>query len=203
MISSEVYHMDPFTITLPTGPFTISAPGQKAWLAADLAAVDRSATPWVVAVYHRPFYCSNADGDECTSIPLNWPTNPLRVDIEPLFMEYGVDVAVECHEHSSEIIYPLVNGTVTDKSFVNPRAPVHFITGVAGCNEDSELCQNPILLPSDYTYEYLWGLQQYGYTRLHVYNSTVLRMEQIKVLPTPSVWKSIDIVQPNHGPFKM
>lgn len=195
--------MDPFVINLPTGLFTISAPAQRAWLEADLAAVDRKKTPWLIAVYHRPFYCSNADGDECTSIPLNWPTNPLRVDLEPLFMEYGVDIGIEAHEHSAELIYPLVNGTVTDKSFDNPRAPIHFVTGTAGCNEDSELCQNPILVPSDFTYKYLWGLQQYGYTRLHVFNSTVLRMEQIKVLPTPSVWASIDIVQPNHGPFSL
>ena len=229
MISSEVYHMDAFDIALPSGPFTISAPAQRAWLEADLAAIDRNATPWVVAVYHRPFYCSNADKDECSNIPLNWPTNPLRVDLEPLFMAAGVDLAIEAHEHSvgegphprisprfaciraashphslpspAEIIYPLVNGTVTEKSFVAPRAPVHFVTGTAGCNEDSELCQNPILLPSDWTADYLWGLEQYSYTRLRVSNATVLHLEQVKVLPSPSIWRAIDIVQPRHGPF--
>ena len=201
MLSSEVYHMAAFNITLPSGPFTISAPAQRAWLEADLAAVDRAATPWVITVTHRPMYCSNADGDECASIPLLWPSNPLRLDLEPLFMAHGVDLCVEAHEHSVEIIYPLVNGTVTAKDFVAPRAPVHYVTGTAGCNEDSELCQNPILLPSDFTHDYLWGLQQYSYTRLWAYNASVLHMEQVKVLPTPSIWRAIDIVQPNHGPF--
>jgi hypothetical protein len=29
---------------------------QHAWIAADLAGVDRVATPWLVLVGHRPFY---------------------------------------------------------------------------------------------------------------------------------------------------
>ena len=32
------------------------------WVESDLAAVNRSRTPWVVAHFHRPMYCSN-DGD--------------------------------------------------------------------------------------------------------------------------------------------
>ena len=139
-LSSEVYHMDAFPIALPTGPLLISAPAQKAWLQADLAAVDRAATPWVVAVFHRPFYCSNADGDECSNLPLNWPANPLRVDLEPVFMAAGVDLCLEAHEHSVELVFPIVNGTVREKSFEAPTAPVHFVTGAAGCNEDSGIC---------------------------------------------------------------
>lgn len=131
LISSEVYHMDAF---VTADGIAINAPAQKAWLQADLAAVDRVATPWVIALYHRPFYCSNADSDECSSIPLQWPTNPLRVDLEPLFMEHGVDLCVEAHEHSVEMVYPLVNGTVTQKDFVNPRAPVHLV--VSRCAPD-------------------------------------------------------------------
>lgn len=32
---------------------------QYAWLARDLAAVDRARTPWVIAVFHAPWYNSN------------------------------------------------------------------------------------------------------------------------------------------------
>ena len=194
--------MDAFNLTLPGGgSFTISAQAQKAWLEQDLAAVDRAATPWVIAVYHRPFYCSNSDFDECSSVPLNWPANPLRVDLEPVFMAVGVDLCLEAHEHSVEIIYPLVNGTVRDKSFEGPTAPVHWITGTAGCNEDAGICYNPILAPSDFTFKYLWGPQQYSYTRLWSINSSMLHLEQIKVFPTPEVWAAVDIVQTDHGPF--
>jgi hypothetical protein len=201
-LSSEVYHMNPFDVMLPSGKaLTISAPAQRAWLEMDLAGVDRAATPWLVAVYHRPFYCSNGDGDECSRQPLNWPTNPLRVDLEPLFMSAGVDLCLEAHEHSVEVIYPIVNGTVTDKTFSSPAAPVHFVTGAAGCNEDLGICYNPIYVPSEWTHAYLWGPEQYSYTRLWANSSETLHLEQVKVIPQVSVWSSIDIVQPAHGPF--
>ena len=199
MLSSEVYHMSPFS--LAGGTIEVSAPAQKAWLERDLARVDRRATPWLVAVYHRPFYCSNDDGDECSSIPLNWPTNPLRVDLEPLFMASGVDLCVEAHEHSVEMIYPLENGRVRQRNFTNPTAPVHLVTGTAGCNEDAGICYNPILLPSNFTESYLWGPQQYGYTRMVALNDTVLHLEQVSVLPSIHVWREWDIVQTSHGPF--
>ena len=62
----QVWHMAPFNLTRNDGgsPLEVCAPAQLAWLATDLAAVNRTRTPWLVAVYHRPMYCSNADGDE-------------------------------------------------------------------------------------------------------------------------------------------
>jgi hypothetical protein len=202
MLSSEVYHMAPFTLQRSDGSsLNVSSAAQLAWLQQDLAAVDRAVTPWLVAVYHRPFYCSNADGDECSNTPLNWPANPLRVDLEPVFMQHGVDLCIQAHEHSVELIYPLVNGQVERKNYSEARAPIHWVTGAAGCNEDSGFCQNPILLPSPFTDRYLWGLQQYSYSRMWAVNSSVLHVEQVKVLPEPSIWAAIDIVQHNHGPF--
>ncbi|EFN50589.1 hypothetical protein CHLNCDRAFT_15847, partial [Chlorella variabilis] len=56
---------------------------QYAWLLRDLAAVDRSRTPWVVAVQHAPWYNSNyahqGEGDE------------MRDSMEALLYEHGVD----------------------------------------------------------------------------------------------------------------
>jgi hypothetical protein len=60
---------------------------------------------------------------------------------------------------------------------------------------------NPIVLPSDFTAQYLWGPEQYSYTRLWASNATVLHLEQVKVFPQPGIWAQIDIVQPKHGPF--
>ena len=199
MLSSEVYHMAPFSLN--GGTIEISAAAQKAWLEIDLQSVDRTATPWLIAVYHRPFYCSNSDSDECSSVPLNWPTNPLRVDLEPLFMTAGVDLCVEAHEHSVEMIYPINNGHVAQHDFIDPIAPVHLVTGTAGCNEDSGICYNPIILPSNFTESYLWGPQQYGYTRMVAYNATVLHLSQVSVDPTFHIWREWDIVQNHHGSF--
>ena len=50
-LSSEVYALGPYG--------GVTAAGQAAWLEADLAAVDRVATPWLIAVMPRPFFCSN------------------------------------------------------------------------------------------------------------------------------------------------
>jgi len=194
-LNSEVYHMPPFTLHDDSGqPFVVSAPTQLEWLEKDLAGVDRVATPWVVAVYHRPMYCSNSDNDECSNSPLNWPSNPLRVDLEPLFVKAGVDLCVEAHEHSVEYVWPIVNGTVQARDYINPKAPVHYITGAAGCNEDLGICFNPILQPSFFTDKYLWGPKQYSYTRLH-HNATVLRLEQVTVFPSPSIWATMEIVK--------
>jgi hypothetical protein len=42
---------------------------QFEWLKKDLAAVDRSRTPFVVTMAHRPMYCSNSDdADDCTKV---------------------------------------------------------------------------------------------------------------------------------------
>lgn len=47
---------------------------QYAWLVEDLAAVDRTKTPWIVLYGHRPMYCTAADG--LTSPRLGWPKQP-------------------------------------------------------------------------------------------------------------------------------
>ena len=73
-LSSEVLALGPY------GGVTVAA--QSAWLAADLAAVDRAKTPWVVAILHRPFCASacaaprvSAPGSAPKSSPL-YPTRP-------------------------------------------------------------------------------------------------------------------------------
>jgi hypothetical protein len=47
---------------------------QYEWLAADLAAVDREATPFVVLMGHRPMYCSSSLA--ASSARLGWPKQP-------------------------------------------------------------------------------------------------------------------------------
>jgi hypothetical protein len=102
MLSSESY----FYLT-PHGLGLLAQ--QYAWLEADLAAVNRSVTPWVIAMSHRPCYCSpNDDGDDCHSA-----TSVLRDGIlgeyglEALLYKYGVDVFFGAHEHSYERNYPV------------------------------------------------------------------------------------------------
>ncbi len=65
---------------------------QYTWLQADLAAIDRSATPWVFVNTHAPWYNSNSahqgDGEA------------QRKSFEPLFYAAGVDAVFTGHVHA-------------------------------------------------------------------------------------------------------
>lgn len=72
---------------------------QYAFIQRDLAAVNRSATPWVIVGGHRPMYIDSSftaarpDGDQFLA-------RQLRAALEPLFLEHGVDVTWHGHHHS-------------------------------------------------------------------------------------------------------
>ena len=132
-LSSEVIALGPY------GGVTVSA--QSAWLQSDLSAVNRSKTPWVVAVLHRPFYCSNANS-WCGSNA--WQDNAVRLELEPIFLAGGVDVVLSAHEHSVEFTWPVKNGKATAFDYDAPQAPVHVVAGAAGCNENKGECLNPM-----------------------------------------------------------
>lgn len=52
-----------------------------------------------------------------------------------MFYEAGVDIILEAHEHSYERLWPVFNETVTANNYINPAAPVHIVSGTAGCKE--------------------------------------------------------------------
>ncbi len=194
-LSSEVIALGPY------GGVTVAA--QSAWLRADLAAVNRSRTPWVVAVLHRPFYCSNANS-WCG--PQAWQANAVRLELEPIFLAGGVDVVLAGHEHSVELTWPVKDGIATAFDYDAPKAPVHIIAGAAGCNEDEGECLNPMgEAAGTWSRARLAGDPvQYGYSRFWASNATHWHLEQVQVaLPGgPQLWQeSVDIFQPNHGPF--
>jgi len=171
---------------------------QFAWLEQDLilANQQRNIRPWIIAYGHRPMYCSNDDGDECTK-----NTSLVRIDLEPLFNKYGVDLILEAHEHSYERMWPVYNGVVTQFDYNNPKAPVHIITGCAGCNEDLGVCVNGISGPKGpWSAFRASGKNVYGYARMQILNNTHIYWEE-RSTPDHDVLDSAWIVQNNHGPF--
>jgi hypothetical protein len=81
---------------------------QHAWLAAELAAVDRSVTPWLVLLLHRPMYVvyphkSNREVGE-----------HIRDSLEPLLDEFGVDLAISGHVHSYYRTCAVYDGACVD-----------------------------------------------------------------------------------------
>lgn len=62
---------------------------QYKWLERDLASVDRSITPWLIATWHPPWYSSyevHYKEAEC-----------MRVEMENLLYSYGVDIVFNGH----------------------------------------------------------------------------------------------------------
>jgi hypothetical protein len=106
---------------------------QLLWLANELAAIDRQATPWVIVYGHRPTYCSgiylNQCGEEGAS---HYMAATLRRRMEPLFVKAKVDLVLWGHEHAYERIHPAINGTVVGRTTDNPAAPINLVLGMGG-----------------------------------------------------------------------
>ena len=98
---------------------------QRAWLAKDLARVDRSRTPWVVVMMHAPFYNSNgAHHDEAEL---------MRRAYEPLLYEHGVDVVLAGHVHA----YERSDARGVYDYDVDPCGPVYVNLGDGGNRENT------------------------------------------------------------------
>lgn len=121
---------------------------QYEWLVNDLREANkpenRAIRPFIVVFGHRPMYCSNDDNrltcqNETTFVRTGLPITHLYA-LEELFLNSGVDVSIWAHQHSYERLWPIYNFEVRNGSFEEPyrnaRAPIHIITGSAGCKED-------------------------------------------------------------------
>ena len=94
-----------------------------AWLEADLARVDRAATPWVFVAGHHPMYQGGS-------------RNVRMADaLEGLLKKYAVDAMFTGHIHSYERDYPAFGGALVSTSYVNPNATVHIMVGGGGNDE--------------------------------------------------------------------
>ncbi|XP_021274973.1 purple acid phosphatase 15 isoform X2 [Herrania umbratica] len=94
---------------------------QYKWLERDLAKVDRSMTPWLVAAWHPPWYSSykaHYKEAEC-----------MRVEMEELLYTYGVDIVLNGHVHAYERSNRVYNFTL------DPCGPVHITVGDGGNRE--------------------------------------------------------------------
>ncbi|GBG30876.1 Purple acid phosphatase [Hondaea fermentalgiana] len=104
---------------------------QYRWLEETLPTIDRALTPWLVVIFHAPMYCSDVSHQQ--------EAEEMRVSMEPLFVEYGVDVVFSGHVHAYERTAPVNNYTVTE------CAPVHITIGDGGNREETanEFYQQP------------------------------------------------------------
>eukprot|EP01133_Synstelium_polycarpum_P010867 gene10867-12661_t len=89
---------------------------QYNWIQNDLKNVDRSLTPWVIVQSHRPMYCTTEWGGEVGMY------NHLQDSLEPLLIEYDVNLCFWGHVHVYERICGINNYTCAAS---DNDAPVH------------------------------------------------------------------------------
>lgn len=192
VFSSEVYFWQLWDIE-----------AQYEFIKGDLETVNRSKTPWIVTMAHRPMYCSNADSDDCTKYDANLriglPVLGRRFfQLEALFHKHRVDLSFWAHEHSYERLWPVFDHVVlngTTEPYVDPGATVHIVTGNAGCKEKHDRFDGP---------RGNWSAvrsETYGYGKLQVLNASHLRWRQLDAM-TNAVVDEITLVKTRAPPLR-
>jgi len=123
---------------------------QRKWLENDLKSINRIVSPWVIAMFHRPWYSSNTAKPDAEA---------MRLSLEPLLNQYKVDMAISGYVHAYERTSSLVNGKVT------AGGTAHITVGNAGQPMDPNWV-TPLPAWSQYR------AVEYGHGRLHIYSNT-------------------------------
>ncbi|PYH43464.1 purple acid phosphatase family protein [Aspergillus saccharolyticus JOP 1030-1] len=149
---------------------------QYKWLQQDLAQVDRSKTPWVFVMSHRPMYSS-----AYSSYQLH-----VREAFEGLLLKYGVDAYFSGHIHWYERLYPLgANQTIDTASVLNNNTYIanngksitHIINGMAGNIEShSEFSEGQGLTNITAVLDTV----HYGFSKLTVESETEVKWQFIR-----------------------
>ncbi|KAJ9558211.1 hypothetical protein OSB04_012825 [Centaurea solstitialis] len=132
---------------------------QYQWMSKDMAAVDRSRTPWVIFTGHRPMYSS------CGSVD-----DGFVKAVEPLLVANKVDLVLFGHVHNYERTCAVYKNEckatpkkgrdgVDTYDNGNYEAPVHVIIGMAGFKLDT--------FPSQVGTWSLSRITEFGYARVH------------------------------------
>ncbi|PWY97638.1 Metallo-dependent phosphatase [Testicularia cyperi] len=172
----------PDTKNLGAGPY--GAPNQQLkFLEADLASVDRTVTPWVVAMGHRPWYSTGGGDNICSEC---------QTAFEDLFYKYGVDLFVAGHVHNLQRQKPTYKNTADPANLNNPKAPWHIVAGAAG---NIEGLSSTGTVPA---YNAFVDDQHNGYARLTFVDKNQLRVDMIHstdggVLDSATLYKKHDV----------
>lgn len=138
-----------------TQPCLAEGSKQLAWLQADLAAVDRSVTPWVFVAFHEPYINSN------TAHSISSEGLPMQAAIEDTLFEAKVDVVFSGHVHAYERSCQVYNYKCTD------GAPYYITIGDGGNAEG--LASTWVEPQPEWS---VFRQASYGHGELNVVNST-------------------------------
>ncbi|KAL5219707.1 hypothetical protein ABZP36_024420 [Zizania latifolia] len=144
---------------------------QYNWMEEDLSSVDRSRTPWVIFIGHRPMYSSN--------IGILPDVDPIFVvSVEPLLLKYKVDLVFFGHVHNYERTCAVYQGKckgmpkkdangIDTYDNSNYAGPVHAIVGAGGFILD----EFPKITLGSWS---LSRIAEFGYARVHATKTDIL-----------------------------
>jgi hypothetical protein len=145
----------PFACRFETGPGS----SQYNFMDKALGSVNRSVTPWVFVMGHRPMYYLD-------NVPTGGQIDQFLVQFEPLLVQHQVDIFFAGHVHNVYSSCPMINGTcITPPSPGAYDAPIHICIGNAGQG----------LTPLNATATPRWttfAASVWGYSTIEVFNNT-------------------------------
>ncbi|KAH9831315.1 acid phosphatase AphA [Teratosphaeria destructans] len=190
LTGNETHPLENQTFPTDSGPFGSingswrdpAAYQQIRWLADDLARVDRTKTPWVFAMTHRPLYSSEVAAYE----------THMRHAFEQILLRHRVDAYFASHIHWYERLWPLNNLSIVASDIVDDHtyhtgtgeSVTYLVNGMAGNIEShSSLDASEIL-------DYTAVLNQYdfGFSKLTIHNG---RFDVFKKRKKKASWPGI------------
>lgn len=135
---------------------------QYNWIVDELEAVDRSITPWVIAVIHTPIYNTFSLHQKDLQIVA------ARQHLEPLLVEHRVNMVFSGHIHAY-----MRTTTMSNETF-HPQGPMHVTVGAGGRN-----CEAPFKNDEPEPWLEVRDATIYGYGMLRIHNATVAEWDWI------------------------
>jgi len=110
-------------------------------------------TPWVIGIWHRPWYSSAVSQDHTGE--------DMRIALEPLFNQYKVDLGIYGHVHAYERITNIYN------KVIDPSKTSYLLVGNGGTPEGLiHDWENPAPAWSEFR------LSEWGYGSMNLVNVT-------------------------------
>ncbi|OBT80077.1 hypothetical protein VF21_01118 [Pseudogymnoascus sp. 05NY08] len=163
---------------------------QYQWLAKDLASVNRTKTPWVIAMSHRPMWSSSTSSYQTY----------IRAAFQNLMLQNGVDAYLSGHIHYYERMYPLTStGAVDSDSVINQNtyrtnpgvSMTHIINGMAGNIESHSILSGKIQPKTA-----VLDMTHYGFNKLTFFNSTAMKFAFV-LGKDGSIADEVTLLKPN------
>lgn len=140
---------------------------QYKWLQAELASIDRQKTPWVLLTMHPPIYNTFSLHHHDPQI------FAAREHLEPLFVQYNVNIVLTGHIHAYQRTDYVAFGNVTD------TGPMHITIGAGG-----RKCDAPFMNEEPEEWIKARDASMYGYGRITIQNETHAEWRWIPIAPS-------------------